>query len=130
MSDLKKQLRPLIPGICQKAEVRVEEKFQNEVLRPIIKLQNDLVLICFEHYLKCKKVELKKFTDDQITAIIHKLFRSDTQLKSDLRSLIIGLFTVEEYREYLIIAAQLNRRINSMIEERVGSFYTQKTNDA
>jgi hypothetical protein len=126
MSDLKKQLRPSIPSIVQKSDISLEEKFQNEVLRPIIKLQNDLVLICFEHYLKRKKVELKKFTDDQITALIHKLFRSDTQLKSDLRSLIIGLFTVEEYREYLIISAQLNRRINSMIQERVGSFYTQQ----
>jgi hypothetical protein len=126
MSDLKKQLRPSIPSIVQKSDISLEEKFQNEVLRPIIKLQNDLVLICFEHYLKRKKVELKKFTDDQIAALIHKLFRSDTQLKSDLRSLIIGLFTVEEYREYLIISAQLNRRINSMIQERVGSFYTQQ----
>jgi hypothetical protein len=126
MSDLKKQLRPSIPSIVQKSDSSLEEKFQNEVLRPIIKLQNDLVLICFEHYLKSKKVELKKFTDDQITAIIHKLFRSDTQLKSNLRSLIIGLFTLEEYREYLTISAQLNRRINSMIQERVGSFYTQK----
>jgi hypothetical protein len=126
MSDLKKQLRPSIPSIVQKSDISLEEKFQNEVLRPIIKLQNDLVLICFEHYLKSKKVELKKFTDDQITAIIHKLFRSDTQLKSNLRSLIIGLFTLEEYREYLTISAQLNRRINSMIQERVGSFYTQQ----
>ena len=126
MSDLKKQLRPSIPSIVQKSDISLEEKFQNEVLRPIIKLQNDLVLICFEHYLKRKKVELKKFTDDQITAIIHKLFRSDTQLKSNLRSLIIGLFTLEEYREYLTISAQLNRRINSMIQERVGSFYTQQ----
>ena len=126
MSDLKKQLRPAIPSIIKKENISVDEKFQNEVLRPIIKLQNNLISSCFEHYLKRKKVDLQKFTDDQTTAFIHKLFKTDTQLKTDLRSLIIGLFTLEEYQEYLTMSAQLNRRINSMIQERVTSFYIQK----
>jgi flagellar biosynthesis regulator FlaF len=126
MSDLKKQLRPEIPSIIKKDNISVEEKFQNEVLRPIIKLQNDLIASCFQHYLKRKKVDFQKFTNDQTAGFIHKLFKSDTQLKTDLRSLIIGLFTLEEYQAYLTLSAQLNRRINSMIQERVTSYYIQK----
>ncbi|MFT5019936.1 MAG: hypothetical protein ACI9CU_001328, partial [Polaribacter sp.] len=63
MSDLKKQLRPAIPSILKKENISVEEEFQNQILRPIIKLQNDLILNCFEDYLKRKKVGLQKFTD-------------------------------------------------------------------
>ncbi|MFT6138505.1 MAG: hypothetical protein ACI9Z7_001523 [Alteromonas macleodii] len=123
MSDLKKQLRPAIPSIIKKENISVDEKFQNEVLRPIIKLQNDLISSYFEHHLKRKKVDFQKFTNDQTIDFIRKLFKSDTQMKTDLRGLIIGLFTLEEYQEYLTISAQLNRRINSMIQERVTSFY-------
>ncbi len=123
MSDLKKQLRPAIPSILEKDDISAEEKFQNEVLRPIIKLQNDLIASCFEGCLNRRKVDLQKFTDNQVKDFIHKLFRSDTQLKADLRSLIIGLFTLEEYQEYLTLSAQLNRRITSMIQERVTSYY-------
>ena len=126
MSDLKKQLRPAIPSIKKKENISTKEKFQNEVLRPIIKLQNNLISSYFEHYLERKKIDFQKFTDDQTTAFVHKLFKSDTQLKTDLRSLIIGLFTLEEYQEYLTISAQLNRRINSMIQERVTSYYAHK----
>ncbi|MFT6027251.1 MAG: hypothetical protein ACI8P5_001511 [Bacteroidia bacterium] len=129
MSDLKKQLRPGIPSILKKENISVEEEFQNQILRPIIKLQNDLILNCFEDYLKRKKVGLQKFTDDQTIDFIHKTFKRDTQLKTDLRGLIIGLFTLEEYQQYLTITSQLNRRINSMIQERVGSFYLQKANN-
>ena len=129
MSDLKKQLRPAIPSILKKENIGVEEEFQNQILRPIIKLQNDLILNCFEDYLKRKKVGFQKFTDDQAIDFIHKTFKRDTQLKTDLRGLIIGLFTLEEYQEYLTITTQLNRRINSMIQERVGSFHVQKASN-
>ena len=128
MSDLKKQLRPAIPSIVEKEQISVEEKFQNEVLRPIIKLQNDLIASCFNHYLKRKKIDFRNLTTDQIRNVIHKSFKSDTQLKADFRSLIIGLLTLEEYQQYLTISVQLNRRISSMIQERVTSFYVQKIN--
>jgi len=126
MSDLKKQLRPAIPSIVEKEHISVEEKFQNEVLRPIIKLQNDLIASCFNHYLKRKKIDFRDLTTDQIRDHIHKSFKSDTQLKADFRSLIVGLLTLEEYQQYLTISVQLNRRISSMIQERVTSFYIEK----
>ncbi len=126
MSDLKKQLRPAIPSIVEKEQISVEEKFQNEVLRPIIKLQNDLIASCFNHYLKRKKIDFRNLTTDQIRGVIHKSFKSDTQLKADFRSLIIGLLTLEEYQQYLTLSVPLNRRISSMIQERVTSFYIEK----
>ena len=126
MPDLKKQIRPAIPSIVEKEQISVEEKFQNEVLRPIIKLQNELILSCFEYYLRRVKVDIQKFNDVQKTDFIEKSFKRDAQLKAALRSLIIGLFTLEEYKDYLNMTSQLNKRINSIIQKRVSSAFTQK----
>ena len=124
MTDIKKQIRPKISSIIKIEHFSMEEKFQNEVLRPIIKLQHDLLLSYFEHYyLKRNKVKISELNSTQKKEIIQKVFKVDTQLKIELRGLIIGLFTVEEYKEYLGYSSKLNRRINNMIQQRIDSCY-------
>ncbi|MFT4679555.1 MAG: hypothetical protein ACI84C_001103 [Flavobacteriales bacterium] len=123
MTDLKKQLRPEIPSIVKTENFSAEEKFQNEVLRPIIKLQHELILSCFEHHLKQNKVKLDNLEKIQKAGLIQKLFKSNTQFKTEFRGLIIGLFTLEEYNEYLGLSSQLNKRISNMIQQRIESCY-------
>ena len=119
MSDLKKQLRPEILSIVKTANFSTLEKFQNEVLRPIIKLQHELILSCFEHHVKKIKINFIALNKIEKTDLINKLFKSDTRLKNDFRGLIIGLFTLEEYKEYLTFSPQLNKRINNMIRQKI-----------
>ena len=123
MTYLKKQIRPEISNIIKTGDFSAEEKFQNEVLRPIIKLQHDLILSYYEHYLKQNKVKMNELNNNQKTDLIHKLFKTDTRLKTDLRGLITGLFTLEEYKEYLSVSSQLNKRINNIIQQRIESCY-------
>ena len=47
MSIDRKEIRPIIIGLDSKIPNSVEEKFQNETLRPIIKMQHDLLLKYF-----------------------------------------------------------------------------------
>ena len=126
MIDLKKQMRPEISSIIKTENFSAEEKFQNEVLRPIIKLQHDLILSYFEHYLKQNKVKMNELNNTQKTHLAHKLFKTNTRLKTELRGLIIGLFTLEEYKEYLNLSSQLNKRMNNMIQQRIASCYVKK----
>lgn len=119
MENLKKQLRPEILSIIKTENFSPLEKFQNETLRPIIKLQHELILTCFEHYLKQNKIKIIELNKTQKTDLMNKLFKSDTRLKNDFRGLIIGLFTLEEYKEYLTISSQLNKRINNMIRQKI-----------
>ena len=119
MENLKKQLRPEILSIIKTENFSPLEKFQNETLRPIIKLQHELILTCFEHYLKQNKINIIELNKTQKTDLMNKLFKSDTRLKNDFRGLIIGLFTLEEYKEYLTISSQLNKRINNMIRQKI-----------
>jgi hypothetical protein len=126
MSDPKQQIRPVIPTQVEKENISVEEKFQNTVLRPVIKLQHELILCCFAHYLTRKKVNFEEFGKDKRQAFIHKVLNSDLQLKKDLRSLIIGLFTLDEYKEYLSLTSQINKRINSIIQTRITTTYDKE----
>ncbi|MCO4819529.1 MAG: glyoxalase [Bacteroidetes bacterium] len=126
MSDLKIQLRPEIPGIELTLNFSEEERFQNEVLRPIIKLQNDLILSCFVHYLQQTKGSMESLNPVQIDPYITNLFKTSTRLKTELRGLIIGLFTLEEYHKYIEISSQLNRRMNNMIQQRILSFFVRQ----
>ena len=123
MSEPKKQLRPLITSIKKKEYASLEEKFQNEVLRPILKLQHEFIISCFEHFLILNKVQFNELSSIQKADVIQKLFKTDLRLKMELRSLIIGLFTYEEYKAYLIHSSRLNKRIYSMIQKRVESVY-------
>lgn len=125
MTDLKKQIRPEISSIIKSENFNTEEKFQNEVLRPIIKLQHDLILSYFEHYLERNKVKMNELGFAQKIELTKKTFKTDTRLKTELRGLIIGLFTVEEYKEYLGLSSQLNKRINNMIHQRIDSCYNK-----
>ena len=52
------KIRPIIQGLGSKVPNSTEEKFQNETLRPIIKMQHDLLVKYFRSYLlnkKCKE---------------------------------------------------------------------------
>jgi hypothetical protein len=128
MSDLKIQLRPAIPSIQFKSNSSTEEKFQNDVIRPIIKLQHDLIVCNFIHFLARKNIDIATFNENQKNDYLQKLFKTNTELKTELRSLIIGLFTLEEYKEYLKLKPQLNKRINTIIQNRIGSIYLDQTN--
>ena len=125
MTDIKIQIRPEIPSIVKSNSLSNEEKFQNEVLRPIIKLQHELILSLFEYYLERNKIKIKEHNNKEKTDLLNKIFKTDTRLKMEFRGLIIGLFTVEEYEIYLSLSPQLNKRINNMIFQRIESCYNE-----
>jgi hypothetical protein len=115
------KLRPTIPSIVIQENTSDEEKFQNSILRPIIKLQHHLLLHYFEHYMKQNKVHLEELNPIQKKAKIHRFFKTDHKFKLEIRGLIIGLLTLDEFEEYLKLSTNLNKRINNMIEERINS---------
>jgi hypothetical protein len=100
------------------------ERFQNTTLRPIIKLQHDLIIACFNYHVKRKKVIIKSTLDQRILEKqLRLILLKDLQLKADLTNLIVGLFTIEEYQEYLLSRNEINKRISKIIEERIVSIF-------
>lgn len=114
-----KSLRPDILTKTIKTEMSSEEYFQNTVLRPIIKFQNDLLIAVFLQFCtKYKNVFFDLSTEKKILYIESSIIK-DSKLRSSFRDLIIGLFSVEEYSEYLKNASALNKRMTGIIKERL-----------
>jgi len=99
----------------------VEEQFQNEVLRPILKLQNELIILSFQNYLRVNKINFNSFTVDKKVTLIENSIHKDSKLRDVMKGIIIGLFTSNEYLVYSINASNFNKRIITMLIERLKS---------
>ena len=114
-----KSLRPDIFIKTIKTEMSLEEYFQNTVLRPIIKFQNDLLIAVFLQYCTKFKNVFFEFPIEKKILYIESAITKDSKLRTSFRDLIIGLFSVEEYSEYLKKAPALNKRMTGIVKERL-----------
>lgn len=96
-----------------------EETFQNAVLRPILKLQNDLFLEVFKNYVAKYKNEFYSFSTDKKLAYIENSIHKDIKFRNSLKGIVIGLFTVEEYKTYIENSSQLNKRMMNLLIQRL-----------
>jgi len=98
-----------------------EEVFQNQTLRPILKLQNDLFLEVFRNYAVKQKNVFFDLSPDKKMAYIENVILRDIKFRNSLKGIVIGLFTVNEYREYIQNSSNLNKRMMNMLIERLKS---------
>lgn len=98
-----------------------EEVFQNATLRPILKLQNDLIVLVFQNYVNQIKLPFKDFTVEKKMSSIATIISKDIQLQNTLKGIVIGLFTIEEYHYYSKTISNNNKRIKAMLIERLQS---------
>ncbi|TWI00521.1 hypothetical protein IQ05_01173 [Flavobacterium tiangeerense] len=98
-----------------------EESFQNEVLRPILKLQNEIICASFSNYLKKNKIDFSNFSLDKKMKTIDNAVQKDIKFRNALKGMISGLFTISEYEIYTNNSSNLNKRMMSMLVERLKS---------
>ena len=100
------------------SESSSEEFFQNQTLRPILKLQNDLFIEIFKNYIIKSKANFETFTIDKKLLFIENSIQNDMKFRSLLNGIVIGLFTTDEYLLYSNNSSNLNKRIMTMLIER------------
>ncbi|APA00570.1 MULTISPECIES: glyoxalase [Flavobacterium] len=98
-----------------------DEIFQNEVLRPILKLQNDLFIASFHNYISKYKRDFYSLSVEKKLAIIENAIQKDIKFRNALKGMIIALFTVDEYLLYIRNSSNLNKRMMNMLIERLKS---------
>ncbi len=114
-------IRPEIPNSTVHDSMSADERFQNLVLRPIIKFQNDLFIAVFKNYIvKHKSVFLDLSLDKRI-AYIENAIQKDMKLRNAMKGMIIGLFTVEDYQVYIKNSSALNKRMMALVKQRLVS---------
>ncbi|KEY20060.1 hypothetical protein [Kaistella antarctica] len=116
----KLDLRPTvdIPILETSTEV---ENFQNQTLRPILKLQNDLYLTLFNSYATRQKADYETLSGAKKRAFMEQSLQKDMVLKNTFIGITVGLFTNEELAVYVTQAKDFNRRIITMLVERIKS---------
>ena len=117
------KIRPEIPEIADTENKSPIEAFQNTVLRPILKMQHDLLVIHFKNASVVKKSKIHEMKVEKREALIDKLLQNDHRFKAEVKGMVLGGMTVEEYEIYLKEASEFNRRIFTMIAERIKSVY-------
>ena len=97
------------------------ETFQNQTLRPVLKLQNDLYLTLFLHYAKRQKTDFDTLSIANKKTFLQQSLQKDVGMKNIFIGMTIGMFTKEEMEIYVSDSRELNRRIITMLIERLQS---------
>lgn len=98
-----------------------EELFQNEVIRPILQLQNDLFLASFFNYINKYKRDFHTKTVESKLTTIENAIQKDIKFRNALKGMIIALFTTDEYAQYIQNSSSLNKRMMNLLIERLKS---------
>lgn len=118
----KKDLRPTV---FVEPSLNKLETFQNENLRPILKLQHEVIVNMFEAFLQKRKQQILQRSIPERKLFIQNAIQKDFQLKYLLLGLIVGLLELEELTTYHQHATDLNKRIFGMLIKRLESVYCQ-----
>lgn len=113
------KVRPKLPDTLTEGELKEEELFQNMILRPVIKMQHDLLIMRVKSHFISKRVLFNMMDNKKRTEAIIQAFQSDHNLKKEIQGMIIGQLTVLEFQQYLKIERSLNKRIVQMVRNRM-----------
>ena len=113
------KVRPKLPDAITEGELKEEELFQNMILRPVIKMQHDLLIMRVKSHFISKRVLFNVMDNKKRTEAIIQAFQNDHNLKKEIQGMIIGQLTVLEFHQYLKIERSLNKRIVQMVRNRM-----------
>lgn len=115
------QLRPEIPTAKIFPSTSTEESFQNETLRPIVKLQDDLMVAVFRNYIRKHKNVFYDLSVEKRLDYIENTIHKDMKFRNSLKGMMIGQFTLDEYEKYIQNSSALNKRMMNIVKEQLKS---------
>lgn len=115
------RMRPEISSAKINANMSADEFFQNKTLRPVAKLQNELLLAVFRNYAAKHKNVFYDLTIEKRLDYIENAIHKDMKFRNSLKGIIIGQFTIEEFEIYIKNSSALNKRMMDIVKERLKS---------
>jgi hypothetical protein len=112
------KIRPELVNLVNENTTDVE-KFQNEVLRPIIKMKHHLLIVFFENYLQKRKIDFNALSEEKKKLKIKSIFEKDINFKSLILGIVFGDFSVDEYLSYTQSSSEFNKRVLQIIIQRL-----------
>ncbi|HAV26598.1 MAG TPA: hypothetical protein DCX01_10515 [Bacteroidetes bacterium] len=117
------KLRPKIKSIQQDLNTSDLEQFQNVKLRPILKLQHEILLALFQSSWSRNKVSFAELKAEEKRSKLDQLFQKNLSSKNQSIGAVIGMLTVDEYTVYTKDTSAHNRRIITMLKQRILSTF-------
>ncbi|SRR5690554_3882737 len=114
-------LRPEIPSAKINLAMSDDECFQNRVLRPVIKLQSNLLLAAFRNYIVKHKNVFYDLTVEKRLDYIENAIHKDMKFRNSLKGMVIGQFTLAEFDSYIQNSSALNKRMMDIVKEALKS---------
>ena len=111
-------IRPEIHDAIVFETMSDDERFQNTTIRPVIKLQHDLLIEVFKNYIAKHKNVFYELSLQKQLDYIENAIHKDMKFRNSVKGMIIGQFTLEEYSIYIKNSSALNKRIMNIVKER------------
>ena len=120
------KVRPVLKNLIN-SNTSDLERFQNQVIRPIIKMQNNLLNVFFKNYIRNRKIEFDRLKSEDQENKIKTILTKDINFKNVLIGSIIGHFDENEIEIYLKSTSELNKRIIQIVKQRLlDNYITQE----
>ena len=113
------QQRPQIPSSKIHDNMSREEYFQNAVLRPVLKLQNELFIAVYINYIRKHKNVFHDLSLPKKMQYIENSVQRDVKFRNNLKGIILGQLTIEEFEVYAENSSALNKRMMNLLIERL-----------
>ena len=113
-----KKERPIIADLVNAGTSDIE-KFQNEVIRPVIKMQHDLLISSLKNYLQKRKVDFSVLPDKKKRSKISSIYKTDNNYKNMTLGFVIGQFSMDEFKFYADNSSEINKRILQITSQRI-----------
>ncbi|MDO7886076.1 hypothetical protein [Hymenobacter cheonanensis] len=113
-------LRPAIAG--QPAAIPTPgtvADFQQQVLRPVLKLQHAVLLATVADFARDYRLPLATAAPTEATRLLTELLARNARLRATLAGLAVGLLTAPELAFYRQHRPELTRRLLGLAEQRV-----------
>ncbi|NEN22065.1 glyoxalase [Cryomorpha ignava] len=114
-----KGIRPVLS--INSADSTLPEQFQTETLRPILKLQNSILLAQFTKYVQKFKPAFNAYNQNTQRNYIDEVLKRDPRIKNSLIASVVSMMTLEEYDYYCENKIEANKRIVTMLVGRLQS---------
>ena len=113
------KVRPNLPKSLIEGHLKEEELFQNMVLRPVIKMQHDILILRVQSHFLSKKIVFHMMDKKKRVNAIESAFQNDNAFKKEVQGMILGQLNPEEFQRYLKSERSMNKRIIQMVRNRM-----------
>ncbi|MET4105558.1 hypothetical protein [Hymenobacter sp. UYP22] len=111
-------LRPAVAATLS-ADDTTAARFLHSTLRPVLKLQNDVLLRVVAGFVQDHHIPLATASAVEQQRLLAELLTRNTKLRYTIIGLVTGLFTLPEWAEYGLHRSELNRRLLELATRRV-----------